>query len=440
MVYRVNSLVFSLAVLLIFAPAAFAQMPEQEAPVSSISITVVESTPAQAMVTVRGTLPNPCYSIAPPVQTVQGRTISISLKLQPPSGRRMCAQVIRPFEETVAIDLVGLTPGTYTVVVNGVSAALTLGQGANIPEAPVSGVGDCPAGDRMYAAFRDWEGGFCLLYPAGYDARQTANGVIISLAGAAETRAGLTIASEPAGGRTLDDARAGLLAVHPDAAITEGEIGGQVALAAETANTRRAVVIVFDRLLTLTAQPVVAGSPGAAEVETLWEAVIESLTFFPPAPKPDPLGANATEQVFDDLGIALMLPEGWRVLRQPNLYGLISPNPSLAARAAAQDFPIALGALENLAADDFETLVTAGLARFARQGETGLTTEPALDANGRQIGVRFLGLSSFCSATLIPFGDRATIITVSPLLCDANHTITDEAAAAVLASVRLLGE
>ncbi len=436
MFYRINSLILGLAALLLFVPSAFAQLPPQEAEVNSISVSVLDSTPAQATVTVRGSLPNPCYTVAPPEQTVQGQTISISLKLQPPTGRRMCAQVIRPFEQTFSIDLAGLTPGTYTVIVNGLSAALTLGEGAAIPEAPVSSVGDCPRGDRANSAFRDWEGGFCLLYPAAYDAQQTENGAtLISLPG---TSAGLTITGEPADGRTLDDAQAGLLVAYPDATFAAGEIGGMAALftgdlPGETPR-RQAFVIAFDRLFTLTAQPV------TAEIETLWSAVIESLTFFPPTTRPDPLGANATEQAFDDLGIALMLPEGWRVLRQPNLYGLLSPDPSLAALAVGQDFPLALGTLENLTADDFETLVTAGLERFARQGETGLTTEPALDADGRQIGVRFFGLSRVCSATLIPFGDRATIITVSPLLCDADHAITDEATAAILASVRLLGE
>jgi inhibitor of cysteine peptidase len=39
---------------------------------------------------------------------------------------KMCTEALVPFEESVALEVVGLPAGTYTVEVNGVTASFTL--------------------------------------------------------------------------------------------------------------------------------------------------------------------------------------------------------------------------------------------------------------------------------------------------------------------------
>jgi len=80
-------------------------------------------------VLVSGTLPDPCWSLLPPVQQPQAADTGDRLRITLQAERDpnlMCAQVLEPFQITIPLTLTGLTAGEYTVQVNEASAALTL--------------------------------------------------------------------------------------------------------------------------------------------------------------------------------------------------------------------------------------------------------------------------------------------------------------------------
>lgn len=82
----------------------------------------------EAQVTVQGNLNDPCTHIEEvSVTDIEGSTFQVSVRTWRETDA-FCAQVLVPFEETFALDVSGLAPGTYTVEVNGESESFTLSE------------------------------------------------------------------------------------------------------------------------------------------------------------------------------------------------------------------------------------------------------------------------------------------------------------------------
>lgn len=97
----------------------------QEAKVTGVEVVVAESYPPQYFAVASGQLPDNCTGIDGSTQTMQARTIKITLVTARPEDA-MCTTAVQPFEESIPINVDGLSAGQYTVEVNGVPATLNL--------------------------------------------------------------------------------------------------------------------------------------------------------------------------------------------------------------------------------------------------------------------------------------------------------------------------
>ena len=97
---------------------------ERLAPVESIDILVLESFPVQIHVLIDGYLPNPCYKITQIEKHREGNALFIKLMMK--DSGLVCIQKIEPFQEVIALDVYGLSAGTYYVDVNGIVDTFTL--------------------------------------------------------------------------------------------------------------------------------------------------------------------------------------------------------------------------------------------------------------------------------------------------------------------------
>ena len=95
------------------------------AAIESVQVMLLESFPVQVRVVMQGNLPDACTKIGEISVERDGNTFKVKVPTVRPADE-MCAQVIMPFEETVALDAAGLKAGTYTVDVNGVTETFTL--------------------------------------------------------------------------------------------------------------------------------------------------------------------------------------------------------------------------------------------------------------------------------------------------------------------------
>ena len=93
--------------------------------VDSIEILTLESFPVQMSANVKGNLPDPCTTITSAASQRDGNTFNIDIATTRDEGRA-CIQVLSPFEQSVALDVVGLKAGTYTVVAGDVSETFEL--------------------------------------------------------------------------------------------------------------------------------------------------------------------------------------------------------------------------------------------------------------------------------------------------------------------------
>ncbi len=97
---------------------------EELAPVESMNIMMLESFPLQINVLINGYLPNPCYQITRIEKNQEGNTFYIKVFMK--HNGLICIQTIKPYEETVALDVYGLIAGTYQIDVNGVTDSFFL--------------------------------------------------------------------------------------------------------------------------------------------------------------------------------------------------------------------------------------------------------------------------------------------------------------------------
>lgn len=96
-----------------------------EANVESIEVLLLESFPVQVNVIASGTLPDGCTSLNEPNPRLEGNTFVVNLtttRLE----EEVCTQAIVPFDKVIQLDVEGLSAGTYTVAVNGMTDTFTL--------------------------------------------------------------------------------------------------------------------------------------------------------------------------------------------------------------------------------------------------------------------------------------------------------------------------
>lgn len=98
----------------------------QNATVDSLQVILLESFPLQAQAVVSGTLPDGCTELHEVTVEQQGLRFNITLTTRRPTGDIACTEALVPFEETVDLDILGLEPGTYTVIAQDQQATFTL--------------------------------------------------------------------------------------------------------------------------------------------------------------------------------------------------------------------------------------------------------------------------------------------------------------------------
>lgn len=86
--------------------------------VEKIEIQMLESFPVQVNVIVQGYLPDNCTEIDRIMKSRDENTFFINIKTKRPADV-FCTQGIKPFEETISLDVDGLKAGVYEVNVNG---------------------------------------------------------------------------------------------------------------------------------------------------------------------------------------------------------------------------------------------------------------------------------------------------------------------------------
>lgn len=101
--------------------------------IEEISRNLMESFLLQVSVTVRGNLPDGCTEIAESTAELKGGTFTMSIITRRPKNV-LCTQALVPFEETILLDVQGLSAGTYTVKVYNQTTEFTFGMDNCLPE------------------------------------------------------------------------------------------------------------------------------------------------------------------------------------------------------------------------------------------------------------------------------------------------------------------
>jgi len=97
------------------------------APVESIEILILESFPVQVHALVKGNMPDTCKEIERINQRsdLENNTFWVEITTVRPTNVECTTEVV-PFEETIPLDVYGLSSGVYTVDANCVTDTFTL--------------------------------------------------------------------------------------------------------------------------------------------------------------------------------------------------------------------------------------------------------------------------------------------------------------------------
>jgi inhibitor of cysteine peptidase len=99
---------------------------QQNVYVDSIQVLIMESFPVQVSVTVNGNLPDGCTSIVgSKAERIDDTNFELSIFTERPEDM-MCTMALVPFEESIKLDVEGLSAGTYIVKGFGQEATFTL--------------------------------------------------------------------------------------------------------------------------------------------------------------------------------------------------------------------------------------------------------------------------------------------------------------------------
>jgi inhibitor of cysteine peptidase len=110
------------------------------ADVEEIEIYILESFPVQVNVVARGYLRDSCTEIEEVITRREENTFLIKITTTRPYDK--CAQVIKPFEEVISLDVFGLEAGAYDVEVNGIKDSFELTVDNIIPKEDVLSVSE----------------------------------------------------------------------------------------------------------------------------------------------------------------------------------------------------------------------------------------------------------------------------------------------------------
>ena len=432
-------------------PAGSGEVVTGEANVESVEVLILESDPVQVNALVRGNLPDGCTEIAFASQTVRGSRIDITLSTARPADA-ICTEEVVPFERTLPVDVAGLAAGEYTVTVNGVSARFELEQDVPGSAGGLPGTDLCPAAAEGAAPYLNEADGYCFLYPEGFEVEQPEPGVLLISDPAGDDavvlRPTLTITAQPSQAVVVEEVIDALAQEYPDRELeTETTtIGGQSALVVANlpgeVGNRQAFVIWFDVLYTLTAQPIDEALPEeTAAAEAIWSLVTDSLTFVVPEYEGSisaitvPEGEPAAQR-FEDLGIEVMVPGGWRIDRLPGTYGLVPPDGAW----DAGNYILSFSQLMGLPTGGLDALTEALAARFEGQGESDLSFDMTEIAGADALIVT--GLQDACQMIVIPGEGIVRTVAISPDACDSSGAIAEQAVLDILDSITLfeLGE
>lgn len=106
-------------------PTAASEPVRGQAIVDSVQVVTLESFPVQINVLARGELPDGCTTIDEVIsQRVESDFRIVITTIRQPDVA--CTQALVPFEETIPLDVTGLSAGNYTVSVNGIAGSFTL--------------------------------------------------------------------------------------------------------------------------------------------------------------------------------------------------------------------------------------------------------------------------------------------------------------------------
>ncbi|HLO16678.1 MAG TPA: hypothetical protein VK206_17725, partial [Anaerolineales bacterium] len=104
----------------------------RDAQVQSVEVQTSPTDPPQVTAVVHGNLMESCATLGESQVQYASNTFQITVYVNSPAGIG-CAQVTTPFETTILLDTKDLPAGSYTVIVNGVSAVFTLPVETAIP-------------------------------------------------------------------------------------------------------------------------------------------------------------------------------------------------------------------------------------------------------------------------------------------------------------------
>lgn len=100
--------------------------PQNLVSVDSVEVLIMESFPVQVSLAVSGNKSVPCVELLPAAVSRNGNQFTVVMAESVLGPAESCIAVIDPFEQSVSLDVEGLSAGTYAVDVNGVSAEFTL--------------------------------------------------------------------------------------------------------------------------------------------------------------------------------------------------------------------------------------------------------------------------------------------------------------------------
>lgn len=100
--------------------------PQNLVTVDSVDVMIMESFPVQVSLAVSGNKSVPCVELLPAAVSRNGNQFTVVMAESVLGPAESCIAVIDPFEQSISLDVEGLSAGTYTVDVNGVSAQFTL--------------------------------------------------------------------------------------------------------------------------------------------------------------------------------------------------------------------------------------------------------------------------------------------------------------------------
>lgn len=94
--------------------------------VDSVDVLLLESFPVQVSITVAGNKSVPCVELQPVAVSREGDLFTVVIAETSLGPAETCIAVLDPFEPSVALDVLGLSAGTYRVNVNGTEAQFSL--------------------------------------------------------------------------------------------------------------------------------------------------------------------------------------------------------------------------------------------------------------------------------------------------------------------------